>query len=990
MSIRLLCRARDHVLVLALGAVLTSVYPQVTRAVEVPLGGPATIERGAVPDLVVSDLNGDGALDLVAIVDNVLYWYQNSGTGAFTRRFIDEPSDENTTFRSVKTGHLNGDGDVDIFLAAVTLLCSPPLPCFPVPTTTGYENATGNGQSWTAVGIGAAVAGAVADMDSDGDDDLVINQLTSLKWRNPATGAENTIGEGDFASPIAAADTDGDCDLDVVAVCATDGLVWFENVNGLGTSWDKHIVADVFDADVLATTDLNKDDRMDVIVGDRVASQLHWYRNAGSAILWPEGDVDLTRGGFESLSPGDVNTDGSADLLAIAANGASAIWYDNEGFGTAWSPRVISEALVDASDAHIADLNGDHRGDIVYSSDSGGIKWWDNRLIFRSATFPEQLPITTAADDARSVAVVDLDADGDLDVVSASAGDDSIRWYENNGAASPALTIRTISSVATGAVDVTTGDIDGDGDEDVIAALETVDDIIWYENDGTPQFGLWASRTIAVGAAGVRSVAAGDVDCDGDLDVLSADYDAGRVRLWRNNGASPPGWSVMSISPAGSGPTAVAVVDWDGDGDADVISSWAGDNAVRWHRNDTGAGNVWTTADLATGIVNASDVFATDLNEDGAPDVVVASLGTCASTIPFACSGKVLWIENGTLTQRDVDSSSPRTTSVSASDLDLDGDIDVLATSASTSPFQAHAVKWYENSGEATPTFTEHTVISGLSISRPDDVAVGDIDRDGDPDVVSASRSDDTIAWYRNGGGQYRVSTVDVAPASLGAGAEAALLKIMIEHNGRVGDSDVELLTLDFLFEQSPGDPLDTIEGLTLLDTVLLYRDDGDGTFEIDQDILVRSFADPLLSGGVLRIGLNPLDGQPVVAIQQTEPATYFLSVLLASDASSILVDQFLATHLATRARLQDRSFDIPVLREETFDVASSIVAIARGGDCSRDGRLTIDDWSPFIDCFHGPTVQVDSRCTCADMNGDQAIDLADVAGFQVFVGRSE
>src|SRR5262245_746696 len=75
-------------------------------------------------------------------------------------------------------------------------------------------------------------------------------------------------------------------------------------------------------------------------------------------------------------------------------------------------------------------------------------------------------PISITADGADSVAAADLDGDGDLDVLSASALDDKIAWYENDGAAVPAFTKRTISTTADGAVSVAAADLDSDGDLD--------------------------------------------------------------------------------------------------------------------------------------------------------------------------------------------------------------------------------------------------------------------------------------------------------------------------------------------------------------------------------------------------------------------------------------------------------------------------------------------------------------------------------------------
>ena len=120
-----------------------------------------------------------------------------------------------------------------------------------------------------------------------------------------------------------------------------------------------------------------------------------------------------------------------------------------------------------------------------------------------------------------SVYAADIDNDGDMDMFSASYNDDKIAWYENDGAADPSFTPRTISTSADGAHSVYATDIDSDGDMDVLSASYSDDKIAWYENDGAadPSF---TARTISTSADGASSVYAADYDNDGDMDVLSA------------------------------------------------------------------------------------------------------------------------------------------------------------------------------------------------------------------------------------------------------------------------------------------------------------------------------------------------------------------------------------------------------------------------------------------------------------------------------------
>src|SRR4029077_20776239 len=92
--------------------------------------------------------------------------------------------------------------------------------------------------------------------------------------------------------------------------------------------------------------------------------------------------------------------------------------------------------------------------------------------------------ISSAADGAAAVFVADVDGGGDPDVLSASANDDKIAWYESSGASPPTFTAHTISTAADGARGVFASDVDGDGDLDVLSASANDDKIAWYESNG--------------------------------------------------------------------------------------------------------------------------------------------------------------------------------------------------------------------------------------------------------------------------------------------------------------------------------------------------------------------------------------------------------------------------------------------------------------------------------------------------------------------------
>ena len=189
-------------------------------------------------------------------------------------------------------------------------------------------------------------------------------------------------------------------------------------------------------------------------------------------------------------------------------------------------------------------------------------------ILASSVAVAEQLP---------GFELSDVDGDGDMDVVVAMFRrdpdsrmwiDQEIAWFENRGAEGFAEK-QVISDDVDFPQDVAVADMDGDGDQDVIAA-EYVNGIAWYENlTGNGDFGdkhvIAKSRTVEV----VYNIEVADLDDDGDYDVLSAGSDVGPGDLsWFENVDAGRMFVQHRLGHA----LAVDVGDLDGDGDLDVLA----------------------------------------------------------------------------------------------------------------------------------------------------------------------------------------------------------------------------------------------------------------------------------------------------------------------------------------------------------------------------------------------------------------------------------
>jgi len=214
--------------------------------------------------------------------------------------------------------------------------------------------------------------------------------------------------------------------------------------------------------------------------------------------------------------------------------------------------------------------------------------------------------VSATANGAVSVFAADLDGDGDMDLLSASAVDDKIAWYESLGGKHPAFVEHTISNRAREANSVSAADVDGDGDTDVLSASCVDDKIAWYENvGGSPS--VFVERILTEDpdgvpgplrgfADGTTSVFAADLDGDGDTDLLSTSSNDDKVAWYENKGGSPPQFipREISVRSHGNRPTLpgairgakqVFATDLDGDGDVDLLAASFDEDTIEWFVN---------------------------------------------------------------------------------------------------------------------------------------------------------------------------------------------------------------------------------------------------------------------------------------------------------------------------------------------------------------------------------------------------------------------
>jgi len=353
----------------------------------------------------------------------------------------------------------------------------------------------------------------------------------------------------------------------------------------------------------------------------------------------------------------------ASGALATLALATSAPAQFGPPTAVPWSP------CTPPLDVDSGDLDGDGDLDVV-ASGCGGLYWFEN--LDGLGSLGQAQPVA-ACQATPYVAVSDLDLDGDPDLVSFSAFD-GVRWYDNqSGSFGPGL---WIGPATVGVTDVAAGDLDSDGDPDLLCTWEGLDAVAWFENDGQGGFGPEQPVTAPALYSRPWGVDAGDLDGDGDLDVLLALRGDDRA-VWFENLAGlgsfgPP----RTIDLLVNDPRSITSGDLDGDGDLDVLvaNGWG-----QWHENLDALGSFGE----ARAVGEASDLLVADLDCDGDADVL-ASQGSGWLQSPYS----IAWHENldgaGAFASHYLEQGTAQwgapPLDAHPADLDGDGDREVLAT----------------------------------------------------------------------------------------------------------------------------------------------------------------------------------------------------------------------------------------------------------------------------------------------------------------------
>lgn len=380
-----------------------------------------------------SDLNGDGWPDAVGqfrFGDSALGWSPHGGPAAVPLLGSAlQLSDYFAGGRAATVGDLDGDGLEDVISMDRSVAGSDL-----VVVSHAVVGPYGIRSLPSPLANSAARLLETADLDADGQDDLIITSaagdlVVARSLGSTGLGAPVQLGDAEPSVRVRPEDIDGDGDLDLVAVRASGiELAWYPNLGAFSFGPPQRLATATSPISTIRAADLDGDGLRDLAItqtGTTGSGGTFWLRRTGPGAFGAPTQLSMAPDEASGLSIGDFNGDGVVDL-AWASHSIDALFLANGlGAGAFGTPVLVSTATDKNTQLESSDLDLDGDLDLVIRGMAGSIRVLrnDGASSFAAQPFLDDL--------ATGMNLVDLDRDGDVDLISSEFPRQRLRFFEN-------------------------------------------------------------------------------------------------------------------------------------------------------------------------------------------------------------------------------------------------------------------------------------------------------------------------------------------------------------------------------------------------------------------------------------------------------------------------------------------------------------------------------------------------------------------------------
>lgn len=649
-----------------------------------------TVGSPTAADFADIDADGDGDLISVGSSDGMIRRFIQAAPGLYAD-FVASPLPAGSGPNDIIAVDLDGNGLIDLATANapggdITLLFQNSSDSFAAPAFDALD------------GLAFPTSLAAADLNMDGALDLVSSTSGSGDLSIFIQGLpqqftplpSGTLMAGGAPQSVDVADLDGDGDVDLVASGGTSNAItiFFQNAPGqFVPSSNGSLPAGDFPGSA-TVADLDLDGDMDIAVANELSEEISLYYQISKGVFLPSA-VDVIRGigrpGY--LAAGDVDGDGDVDL-------AAAISVNPEG-----------------TDGELAIIEQVSRGSLQAAETS----------------------LTTGIRPV-SVAIADLDSDGDSDLVSAdnSGNTLSVFFQASAGVFAPSVNGPIELQASSDPRGVTAADLNQDGKVDLAAAgLDGRLRLYLQTEPGSFEVGPPAPF---IGTF-VDRIDHADLNQDGKMDLAVADLNFAHVVVFLQG---QPGVFDRTTVQVGNFYRSFTVGDINGDGFSDFAISGGGEVRVilQVAAGVFGAPMTFAISNTGDSLVG---VTAADLNGDGRTDLIVADEDNDQVILMIQDSlGAFAESSFGRLNVGD------RPSAIEVLDVDEDGDLDFVVTNEGSSDLSVYL--------QSVPgQFVASKDVPNFSGTEPRAMAIGDLDDDGDLDVATANFGSSDVTILFNG-----------------------------------------------------------------------------------------------------------------------------------------------------------------------------------------------------------------------------------------------